>query len=48
MDYFSDNVNWDLLGTLNSTIVNVALPVMPQEMKVSINAIQWSSRPIRL
>lgn len=29
------------MGTLNSTIVNVALPVMSQEMKVSINAIQW-------
>lgn len=29
------------MGTLNSTIVNVALPVMAQEMKVSINAIQW-------
>lgn len=29
------------MGTLNSTIVNVALPVMSQEMKISINAIQW-------
>ena len=29
------------MGTLNSTIVNVALPVMSQEMNVSINAIQW-------
>lgn len=29
------------MGTLNSTIVNVALPVMSKEMKVSINAIQW-------
>ena len=29
------------MGTLNSTIVNVALPVMSREMKVSINAIQW-------
>ena len=29
------------MGTLNSTIVNVALPVMSQEMKVSINAVQW-------
>lgn len=29
------------MGTLNSTIVNVALPVMSQEMNVSISAIQW-------
>jgi len=29
------------MGTLNSTIVNVALPVMAQEMEVSISAIQW-------
>lgn len=29
------------MGTLNSTIVNVALPGMSQEMKVSINTIQW-------
>lgn len=29
------------MGTLNSTIVNVALPVMSKEMNVSINAIQW-------
>lgn len=29
------------MGTLNSTIVNVALPVMSQEMRVSINAVQW-------
>ena len=29
------------MGTLNSTIVNVALPVMSQEMRISINAIQW-------
>lgn len=29
------------MGTLNSTIVNVALPVMSSEMKVSINDIQW-------
>lgn len=29
------------MGTLNSTIVNVALPVMSKEMKVSINTIQW-------
>jgi EmrB/QacA subfamily drug resistance transporter len=29
------------MGTLNSTIVNVALPDMSKEMDVSINAIQW-------
>jgi EmrB/QacA subfamily drug resistance transporter len=29
------------MGTLNSTIVNVALPVMADELKVSIDAIQW-------
>jgi EmrB/QacA subfamily drug resistance transporter len=29
------------MGTLNSTIVNVALPVMSQELKASINTIQW-------
>lgn len=29
------------MGTLNSTIVNVALPVMSKEMNVSISAIQW-------
>ncbi|HBF39104.1 MAG TPA: MFS transporter [Firmicutes bacterium] len=29
------------MGTLNSTIVNVALPVMPKELKVPISIIQW-------
>jgi EmrB/QacA subfamily drug resistance transporter len=29
------------MGTLNSTIVNVALPVMSHELNASINAIQW-------
>jgi MFS family permease len=29
------------MGTLNSTIVNVALPVMSRELKASINTIQW-------
>lgn len=29
------------MGTLNSTIVNVALPVISQELKASITTIQW-------
>jgi EmrB/QacA subfamily drug resistance transporter len=29
------------MGTLNSTIVNVALPIMSVELKSSINTIQW-------
>jgi EmrB/QacA subfamily drug resistance transporter len=29
------------MGTLNSTIVNVALPVMSQELKASLSTIQW-------